>query len=127
MLHSLKQIYPTVDIASHIVGDPITVSWEDDPNFMGAGQNPDGTTMRGSNFVGLQEADACPQAGPAGITREELAVVQRYVHSRGALPDPWQFAVRAGGLLPRLRWPDHPLGQPLGGRNPLFHALFISR
>jgi monoamine oxidase len=25
-----------VDIASHIVGDPITVSWEDDPNFMGA-------------------------------------------------------------------------------------------
>ena len=36
MPHSLKQIYPTVDIASHIVGDPITVSWEDDPNFMGA-------------------------------------------------------------------------------------------
>ncbi len=36
MLHSLKQIYPTVDIASHIIGDPITISWEDDPNFMGA-------------------------------------------------------------------------------------------
>ncbi|WGW12366.1 NAD(P)/FAD-dependent oxidoreductase [Saxibacter everestensis] len=36
MLHSLKQIYPTLDIRSHIIGDPITVSWEDDPNFMGA-------------------------------------------------------------------------------------------
>ena len=36
MLHSLKQIYPNVDIASHIVGQPITVSWESDPNFMGA-------------------------------------------------------------------------------------------
>ena len=36
MLHSLKQIYPEVDIARHIVGDPITVSWEHDPNFMGA-------------------------------------------------------------------------------------------
>lgn len=36
MLHSLGKIYPGVDIASHIVGDPITVSWEDDPNFMGA-------------------------------------------------------------------------------------------
>lgn len=36
MLRSLQQIYPGVDIASHIVGDPITVSWEDDPNFMGA-------------------------------------------------------------------------------------------
>ena len=36
MLHSLAQIYPDVDIASHIVGQPITVSWEADPNFMGA-------------------------------------------------------------------------------------------
>ena len=36
MLHSLEQIYPTVDIAGHIVGQPITVSWEADPNFMGA-------------------------------------------------------------------------------------------
>ncbi len=36
MLHSLGQIYPGVDIASHIVGQPITVSWEADPNFMGA-------------------------------------------------------------------------------------------
>ena len=36
MLHSLAQIYPGVDIASHIVGEPITVSWEADPNFMGA-------------------------------------------------------------------------------------------
>jgi tryptophan 2-monooxygenase len=36
MLHSLRQIYPTVDIAQHIIGAPITVSWESDPNFMGA-------------------------------------------------------------------------------------------
>ncbi|MBT1002331.1 FAD-dependent oxidoreductase [Paenarthrobacter sp. DKR-5] len=36
MLHSLRQIYPGVDIASHIIGQPITVSWEADPNFMGA-------------------------------------------------------------------------------------------
>jgi tryptophan 2-monooxygenase len=39
MLHSLKQIYPDVDIASHIVGGPITVSWESDPDFMGAFKN----------------------------------------------------------------------------------------
>ncbi|MBN4927509.1 FAD-dependent oxidoreductase [Hoyosella rhizosphaerae] len=36
MLHSLQKIYPDVDIASHIRGEPITVSWESDPNFMGA-------------------------------------------------------------------------------------------
>jgi len=36
MLHSLKQIYPDVNIAEHIIGQPLTVSWESDPNFMGA-------------------------------------------------------------------------------------------
>ncbi|MGL1833646.1 flavin monoamine oxidase family protein [Rhodocyclaceae bacterium SMB388] len=35
-LETLARIYPDVDLARHIVGDPITVSWEDDPNFLGA-------------------------------------------------------------------------------------------
>jgi tryptophan 2-monooxygenase len=35
-LDALGKIYPRVDIASHVVGDPITVSWEADPNFLGA-------------------------------------------------------------------------------------------
>jgi tryptophan 2-monooxygenase len=36
MLHSLKQVYPDLDIRRHMIGEPITVSWESDPNFMGA-------------------------------------------------------------------------------------------
>ena len=35
-LDALAKIYPGVDIAAHIIGDPITVSWESDPNFLGA-------------------------------------------------------------------------------------------
>ena len=35
-LAALKKIYPTVDIASHIIGEPITISWEADPYFLGA-------------------------------------------------------------------------------------------
>jgi tryptophan 2-monooxygenase len=35
-LSALNKIYPNLDIASHIIGDPITVSWEADPNFLGA-------------------------------------------------------------------------------------------
>ncbi|MGY2085787.1 flavin monoamine oxidase family protein [Blastococcus sp. SYSU DS0539] len=35
-LGALKKIYPDVDIARHIIGDPITVSWEADANFLGA-------------------------------------------------------------------------------------------
>ncbi|MEK0084266.1 flavin monoamine oxidase family protein [Benzoatithermus flavus] len=36
MLGALQQIYLDLDIKRHIVGDPITVSWESDPNFLGA-------------------------------------------------------------------------------------------
>lgn len=36
MLHSLRQIYPTVELSQHLIGQPITISWESDPNFMGA-------------------------------------------------------------------------------------------
>ena len=35
-LNALAKIYPDVDIRSHIVGDPVTVTWEDDPYFLGA-------------------------------------------------------------------------------------------
>ena len=36
MLNALKAIYPDLDLAKHIIGDPITVSWENDPGFLGA-------------------------------------------------------------------------------------------
>jgi len=35
-LSALRKIYPDVDIASHIRGAPICVSWEADENFLGA-------------------------------------------------------------------------------------------
>ncbi len=35
-LKALKKIYPDVDIASHIRGAPMCVSWEADENFLGA-------------------------------------------------------------------------------------------
>ena len=36
MLKSLGEIYPGVDIRGHITGNPLTVSWEDEPYFLGA-------------------------------------------------------------------------------------------
>ncbi|AZM50341.1 amine oxidase [Streptomyces sp. WAC 06738] len=36
MLKSLGEIYPGVDIRKHVIGPPVTVSWEDEPYFMGA-------------------------------------------------------------------------------------------
>ncbi len=36
MLKSLGEIYPGVDIRSHIISEPVTVSWETERDFMGA-------------------------------------------------------------------------------------------
>jgi tryptophan 2-monooxygenase len=36
MLKSLGEIYPGLDIGNHIIADPITISWESEPWFMGA-------------------------------------------------------------------------------------------
>lgn len=35
-LSALEKVYPKARIRDHIIGDPITVSWESDPNFLGA-------------------------------------------------------------------------------------------
>lgn len=35
-LNAVKRIYPHVDINQHIVGEPISVSWEADRNFLRA-------------------------------------------------------------------------------------------
>ena len=36
MLKSLAQIYPGVDIRSHVIASPVTLTWESEPHFMGA-------------------------------------------------------------------------------------------
>ncbi|CAG6394516.1 NAD(P)/FAD-dependent oxidoreductase [Streptomyces cocklensis] len=36
MLKSLGEVYPGVDIRKHVIGNPVTVSWENEPWFMGA-------------------------------------------------------------------------------------------
>ncbi len=36
MLRALSAIYPDVDLPARIIGDPVTISWEADPGFLGA-------------------------------------------------------------------------------------------
>jgi lysine 2-monooxygenase len=35
-IRALEKIYPGLDIRSHIIGEPVTVSWESNPYFLGA-------------------------------------------------------------------------------------------
>jgi lysine 2-monooxygenase len=36
MLQSLRQIYPKVDIRRHMIANPVAITWEAEPYFMGA-------------------------------------------------------------------------------------------
>lgn len=36
LLSKLDKIYPGVDIRSHIISEPLTITWENEPRFMGA-------------------------------------------------------------------------------------------
>ena len=62
-LSALQKIYPDVDIASHIIGDPISVSWEADPYFLGAfkGALP-GHYRYNHRMVGHFMQEALPEA-----------------------------------------------------------------
>ena len=62
-LSALGKIYPGVDIRRHILGDPITVSWEADQNFLGAfkGALPGHYRYNHRMFGHFMQADLPPQ------------------------------------------------------------------
>ncbi|MGH6933182.1 MAG: flavin monoamine oxidase family protein [Dongiaceae bacterium] len=62
MLKALKHIYPNVDVAKHIIGDPITVSWEADPESLGAfkGNLPGHYRYQRRMFCHFKEQDQLP-------------------------------------------------------------------
>lgn len=62
-LDALAKIYPGLDIRSHIIGDPITVSWEADENFLGAfkGALPGHYRYNHRMFGHFMQADLPPE------------------------------------------------------------------
>jgi len=62
-LDALAKIYPGLDIRSHIIGDPITVSWEADENFLGAfkGALPGHYRYNHRMFGHFMQADMPPE------------------------------------------------------------------
>lgn len=68
MLKSLREIYPRVDIRKHVIGDPVTVSWENEPYFMGAFKaNLPATTATSGACSPTSCRTGCPR-GDAGCS-----------------------------------------------------------
>ncbi|WP_234264518.1 flavin monoamine oxidase family protein [Hydrogenophaga sp. NFH-34] len=103
-LDALRKIYPGVDIASHIVGDPITISWEADPYFLGAfkGALP-GHYRYNQRMYGHFMQDGLP-AAERGIflAGDDISFTPAWVEGavQTALNAVWGIAHQFGGQCP---------------------------
>lgn len=103
-LDALRKIYPGVDIASHIVGDPITISWEADPYFLGAfkGALP-GHYRYNQRMYGHFMQDGLP-AAERGIflAGDDISFTPAWVEGavQTALNAVWGIAHQLGGQCP---------------------------
>ena len=107
-LDALRKIYPTVDIAGHIVGDPITISWEADPYFLGAfkGALP-GHYRYNQRMYGHFMQDALPPA-ERGIflAGDDISFTPAWVEGavQTSLNAVWGIVHQLGGQCP----PENP-------------------
>ena len=84
-----REIYPDVDIASHIIGSPITVSWEREPYFMGAFKaNLPGPLPLPAAAVHPLHAGRARPGAPRGIflAGDDISLTAGLGRGRGARP-----------------------------------------
>jgi tryptophan 2-monooxygenase len=103
-LSALAKIYPTVDISAHILGDPITVSWESDPNFLGAfkGALPGHYRYNERMFGHFMQKDMPPIERGLFIAGDDVSFTPAWVEGavQTALNAVWGVMRQFGGTSP---------------------------
>jgi tryptophan 2-monooxygenase len=103
-LSALAKIYPTVDISAHILGDPITVSWESDPNFLGAfkGALPGHYRYNERMFGHFMQKDMPPIERGLFIAGDDVSFTPAWVEGavQTALNAVWGVMRQFGGASP---------------------------
>jgi monoamine oxidase len=117
MLSALKGIYPDLDLKSHIVGDPITVSWEDDPGFLGAfkGALPGHYRYNRRMYCHFMQGEMPPAERGIFVAGDDISWTPGWVEGavHTALNAVWGIMHHFGGAT----HPDNP------GPGDLFHQL----
>lgn len=74
-LDALHKIYPSLNIREHIVGQPLTISWEADPNFLGAfkGALPGHYRYNRRMFTHFMQQDFSPQQRGIFIAGDDVS------------------------------------------------------
>jgi tryptophan 2-monooxygenase len=100
-LSTLKRIYPKVDIATHIIGDPVTVSWEADPCFLGAfkGALPGHYRYNRRMFTHFMQDDMPPEHRGIFIAGDDVSFTPAWVEGavQTALNAVWGILHHFGG------------------------------
>ena len=103
-LDALQKIYPDVDIASHIVGDPVCVSWEADPHFLGAfkGALPGHYRYNYRMFGHFMQAQHLPQQQGIFIAGDDVSWTPAWVEGavQTSLNAVWGILHHLGGSTP---------------------------
>ncbi|WP_303979860.1 NAD(P)/FAD-dependent oxidoreductase [Dongia mobilis] len=107
-LSALAKIYPRVNIAEHIIGDPITVSWEADPHFLGAfkGALPGHYRYNHRMFGHFMQKDMPPSERGIFMAGDDVAWIPAWVEGavQTALNAVWGVMTHFGGHT----FPDNP-------------------
>ncbi len=100
-LDALSKIYPDVDIAAHIIGDPITVSWENDPNFLGAfkGALPGHYRYNHRMYRHFMHDDSAPEQRGIFLAGDDVSWTPGWVEGavQTALNATWGVMTHLGG------------------------------
>ena len=100
-LDALGKIYPDVDLRKHIVGDPITVSWEADPNFLGAfkGALPGHYRYNRRMFAQFMQRDLPPAERGVSLAGDDIGWTPGWVEGavQTALNAVWGVMHQFGG------------------------------
>ena len=103
-LRALGRIYPELDIRSHIVGQPITISWESDPNFLGAfkGALPGHYRYNRRMFTHFVQKDFEPVARGIFIAGDDVSWTPGWAEGavQTALNAVWGIVAHLGGRSP---------------------------
>ena len=118
-LAALEKIYPTLDIRGHIIGDPITVSWESDPNFLGAfkGALPGHYRYNHRMYGHFMQAGLPPEQRGLFLAGDDVSWTPAWVEGavQTALNAVWGVMTHLGGRAPA----DEPRpGRPLRRARP---------
>ena len=107
-LSALQKIYPDLNIQSHIIGDPITVSWEADPNFLGAfkGALPGHYRYNHRMYRHFMQDDLPPQERGLFLAGDDISWTPAWAEGavQTALNAVWGVMTHLGGRTA----PDNP-------------------